>query len=402
MTMAIQAQRPMQAAPESGQECLQTARVTRRPFGHGPSVSLFTLGTMRAVDSCEQMRSVVGAALDAGINHLETAPAYGPAETFLGQALRHWGEAAPSQRQSLVLTTKLLPGGSAREGREAVQASLRRLGVPSLDNLALHGLNTPDQLEWALRGPGSELLDLLVSEGLVGQVGFSSHGDKDLISRALDSGRFRFCSLHLHLFDQERLPLAQQALIEGLGVMAISPADKGGRLQDPPPLLQADCAPFAPLQLAYRFLLSQGISTLTLGATRPGDLSWAQQLGGAGGPLSHEEEEAIERLLGAGRERLGNEWCGQCRACLPCPQQVPIPALLRLRQLAKGHGMEAFASERYNLIGRAGPWWEQVNAQACQDCGDCLPRCPHALPIPDLLADTHRRLAAAPRRRLWG
>ena len=109
-----------------------------------------------------------------------------------------------------------------------------------------------------------------------------------------------------------------------------------------------------------------------------------------------------ERLERAGRERLGPERCGQCRHCLPCPQEVPIPELLRLRNLAVGHGMVTFASERYSLIGRAGHWWEQRDASACQACGACLPRCPLELPIPTLLADTHRRLAAAPRRRLWG
>ena len=374
----------------------------RRPFGRGPAVSPFCLGTMRATGSPSQMAAVLDAAIAAGINHVETAPAYGAAELYLGQALKTLAARDPGAHNQLVITSKVLPGLTLNDGQQQLRAILERLGLPRLHNLAVHGLNRPEHLHWALGGPGAELLAWALGEGLVGQVGFSSHGSNTLIEQALAGGRFNFCSLHLHLLDPARLPIARAALASGIGVLAISPADKGGRLYAPSPELLADCAPFQPLELAYRFLLDQGISTLSLGAEHPSDLSFAAALSGVSPWLEPQHRAALQRLSAARQERLGSEACGQCRACLPCPSSVPIPELLRLRNLAIGHGMTAFTQERYNLIGRAGHWWEAVDASACQRCGDCLPRCPHQLPIPDLLADTHQRLAAAPRRRLWG
>ena len=174
-----------------------------RAFGRGRPVSLFSLGTMRALNSAAQMAAVLEAAAMAGINHLETAPAYGPAERFLGEALR---QNSQTSSDHWVITSKLLPGLTFEEGQRRLDQILERLGCRHLDNLAIHGINREDHLDWALLGDGSRLLEWALTSGRVTQVGFSSHGSNPLIDRALRSQRFSFCSLHLHWLDPQRCP----------------------------------------------------------------------------------------------------------------------------------------------------------------------------------------------------
>ena len=121
----------------------------RRPFGVGKPVSLFTLGTMRALHSPGQLEAVVEAAIAAGINHLETAPAYGPAQRYLGQAIRR----LRLSREQLVITSKVLPNQSLASAQDDVRRSLEQLELDRLDNLAVHGINRPEHLDWALQGP---------------------------------------------------------------------------------------------------------------------------------------------------------------------------------------------------------------------------------------------------------
>jgi len=61
-----------------------------------------------------------------------------------------------------------------------------------------------------------------------------------------------------------------------------------------------------------------------------------------------------------------------------------------------------FSKERYNLIGKAGHWWEEKNSSYCQECNECVPKCPSKLDIPNLLKETHKLLIENPTKRLWG
>ena len=60
----------------------------KRSFGRGKKVSLFTLGTMRATESLEKMHSIIKNGYYVGINHIETAPSYGRAESLIGNSIK--------------------------------------------------------------------------------------------------------------------------------------------------------------------------------------------------------------------------------------------------------------------------------------------------------------------------
>ncbi len=131
-----------------------------RRFGRTQQLmSAFSLGSMRLVHvPPEQAQATVAAALEAGINHIETAQAYGQAEVLLGEILQKL--AVPRQR--LILTTKLTPGERLRE---RLEGSLQRLQVEYLDQFAFHGINLPEHLEWVLQ-EGLPLLRQAQQEGL--------------------------------------------------------------------------------------------------------------------------------------------------------------------------------------------------------------------------------------------
>jgi len=144
----------------------------KRSFGKGPKVSVFTLGTMRSAESAIRMYDIIKLAHHAGINHLETAPSYGRAEIFVGEALDKLDQCEKISKKNWVITTKILPNGNFKELKEKFFDSLINLNIKKINNLAIHGLNLFEHLEWVLQGEGRKFINWLLSQKLIDQIGF--------------------------------------------------------------------------------------------------------------------------------------------------------------------------------------------------------------------------------------
>ncbi len=311
-----------------------------RRFGQtNLQLSVFSLGTMRCLASSQVAEKTLAKAIELGINHLETARGYGQSEKYLGQTLKH---NLAKYREKIYITTKLPPTPDAKQMGQWIDESLSRLQVDYLDCLAIHGINTWQHLEWLSSDRGClRAIQTAMGEGKIGYLGFSTHGSLELILAVIKTNLFSFINLHYYYFWQRNQPAIALAQEKDMGVFIISPGDKGGRLYTPPETLQELCQPFSPLELNYRFLLSdRRITTLSVGAANPQELVTPLQVADRDYPLTPKEQEVIQNLKIHKLTSLSSDLCSQCYQCLPCPEGINIPEILRLRNLAVAYDMK--------------------------------------------------------------
>jgi aryl-alcohol dehydrogenase-like predicted oxidoreductase len=145
---------------------MQTRRLGR--LEHESSVLIY--GGAALADVTQDVADAsIRQALDAGINHFDTAADYGESEVLLGAWM-------PSIRGSIFLSTKTLDR-TARGAYDSIRRSLERLRVERVDLLQLHGIGIVDELDSATRTGGAlEGAERARDEGLAGAIGITGHG----------------------------------------------------------------------------------------------------------------------------------------------------------------------------------------------------------------------------------
>ena len=367
-------------------------------------ISVITLGGMRfkhgwtpprnhlPKDSIEHCISTTRMALDLGINHIETAHGYMKSELLFGHALKELGV----PRKQFKMMTKGAPM-SGDETRRLVEEQLEALGLDHVDFYGWHGINNKELLKIAVEKNGPvETLHRLKDEGLIRHVGFSTHAPLDTILDAMQTGLFSFINLHYYYFFQRNLPAVQLAEKMDMGVFIISPNEKGGMLFRPSEKVKNLCKPLTPIVFNGRFCLSHPqVTTLSMGIHEP--KHFPQNLAILNrGNYSNSELSKVKAEMDTPLAKISS-LCTLCNQCLPCPENINIPEILRFRNLVEAYEMKDYGRFRYNMFEGQGHWFPGTFSFNCTECGDCLPRCPENLNIPTLLMETHKKLFSKPK-----
>jgi predicted aldo/keto reductase-like oxidoreductase len=231
------------------------------------------------------------AALDAGLNYIDTARAYrgGEDEKIIGEALQ-------GRRAEVILATKT--GSRTAEGAEQhLHESLRALRTDYIDVWQMHHVNKQEELETVL-GPGGalEFARKAQQQGLVRFVGITGH-DRAQVGRNVATGEFDTVLLWYNCALREAeewvFPIAQQ---RDVGVVVMN-GSRWGKLLEVPDDWSRD--EWDPNEVdLYRFVLTHPAVAVTVASLHSADQTAARRpLVNPFVPLT-EEELAILRRYG--------------------------------------------------------------------------------------------------------
>lgn len=265
----------------------------------GASVPVLGLGTWGLGEDPARRAAevrIVRAALEAGYRLIDTAEMYGEggAEEVVGQALDEAVRAGDLRRDEVFVVSKVYPHHASLRGTAAAcDRSRRRL---MLDHIDLYLLHWPGQhpLEDTVQA-----LQALVTEGAVGHWGVSNFDMDDMTEleslAAVRAGGPPCATNQVYLSLGQRgaeyglLPWMRE---RGMPLMAYSPIDQGGLLDDEAVLGVARRRGLTPAQVALAWVLSrEGVMAIPKAAR---ETHQRENLAAAEQVLDAEDLQALE------------------------------------------------------------------------------------------------------------
>ena len=338
---------------------------------------------------------MVDIAMENGINYYDTAWGYhgGNSETVLGKALCRY------PRDSFFIATKFPGYDRSNWGKveEIFEEQLKKLQVDYFDFYLFHNvceMNIDAYLDDETYGIYSYLMEQK-RNGRIRHLGFSCHGNLEVLKRFLDAygDDMEFCQLQLNYLDwsfQDGKVKTELLERRGIPVWVMEPL-RGGKLASLAPEYEEKLKSLRPDEeipaWAFRFLQSlPGMTVILSGMSDRGQLEKNLRTFSEEKRLSGEE---METLLGIAGEMLseGTVPCTACHYCVShCPQELDIPHLLSLYNEHSYSGGGFIAPMALSALPR------DKRPQACLSCGSCEQVCPQQIRISEVLADFSSKL----------
>lgn len=335
------------------------------------------------------------AAIDGGVNYLDTAYIYAGSEAAVGKILaRH------QARDRVYIATKLpqylIKSRSAME--KIFREELSRLQTDHIDYYLMHMIT--DVASWRkLEKLGvREWIAEKKAAGEIRHIGFSFHGNTDMFLQVLNAYDWDFCQIQYNYMDefaQAGRKGLESAAEKGIPVMIMEPL-RGGRLVSLLPesarrLLAEHPRNWNAAQWAFNWLWDQaGVSCVLSGMNSMDmvaeNLNFARQA--QVGMLDTADFALINRLKDEINRNI-RVACTGCGYCMPCPRGVDIPGSFRCLNALSVDGRKKAEKEYWQVTAiRQTPG----SASRCIGCGKCEAHCPQGIPIRKMLKEAARNL----------
>ena len=320
----------------------------RRLGRTGLEVTIVGFGAL-PIQRCDMREAVevLNAALDSGINFVDTARGYTDSEQKIGAGIS-------GRRKEFILATKSFQRSFAGMTAD-IDKSLSLMKTDYIDLYQVHNIKRREELE-AVMAPGGalEALQAAKQAGKIGHIGVTGH-NIDLLVEAIQTDAFATVQVPFNTVEREALdrlfPLAKQ---KDIGRIVMKPM--GGGL-------------LASKNLALRFILGHDVTVAIPGMDK---IDHVTQNVSAASPFIH-LSPAEHAELTREAEELGKGFCRRCGYCMPCTKGIDIPTTFIFHHQYKNYGMGEVIPARYQSM--------PAKASDCIACGVCETRCPYDIPI---------------------